>query len=319
MGKGRILALDLGGTQFRIALADDDGKILKRFSSLTKAEEGQQQVLKRISNAVRELISDAEFGTIRGMGAAVAGPLDPKSGVLVSSPNLPGWIDVPIRKIWRDEFQIPVFVCNDASLAALGEHRYGAGQGIDNFIYITVSTGIGGGVIIGGRLYVGANGMAGEVGHMRMMADGPPCGCGGRGCWETLASGRAIARNAVERINGGDSSIVADMVGGDLQKVTAVIVEQAARSGDQLANDVMHEAGVNLGIGVVSLIMLFNPEAVIIGGGVAKAGELIFKPIRKMVAERVTPYLRHGVPVLHAALADDGGLLGAVAMVLDNT
>lgn len=317
MSSDKILAIDLGGTQFRVALADHEGKFLKRFSALTRAKEGHEQVLRRINKAVRELVADIGFGAIRGMGVAVAGPLNLENGVLIASPNMPGWTDIPLKQLWEEEFQLPVYVCNDASLAALGEHRYGAGRGIDNFIYITVSTGIGGGVIIDGRLYLGATGLAGEVGHMVIDPGGLKCGCGSTGCWETLASGSAIARSAVERIAGGAVSGITAMVGGDLGKVTAVTVEKAARSGDALAKDVMHMAGINLGFGVVNLILLFNPEAVIIGGGVSKAGELIFEPIRQVVAERVTPYLRREVPIIRAALGDGGGLLGAVALVLE--
>lgn len=313
-----ILALDLGGTHFRLALIDQAGKFHDRFVALTHAEEGREQVSRRIKEAAREMASNVGLETIRGMGIAAPGPLDPVSGVLLTLPNLPGWENTPLKMLFQEEFLLPVYVGNDANLAALGEHRYGAAKGVDDFIYITISTGIGGGIIAGGRLLLGAKGLAGEVGHMTIDLHGPQCNCGNRGCWETMASGSAIARTAVERIKGGRESIIANPVGGELEKVTAQTVEQAARSGDPLAQEIMAEAGTLIGVGLVNLIHIFNPKLIVIGGGVSNAGDLIFKPARRLIAQRAMPPYRE-IEIVPAALGDDAGLLGAVALVLDNT
>jgi glucokinase len=308
------LTIDIGGTQSRVALIDSEAQILKRVSVPTEAGEGYKVVIEEI----KKLVSEAEFGRVVGIGISIAGLLKADSGTLVYSPNMPGWVNVPIKQIFADEFHLPVHVCNDASLAALGEHRYGAAKGLGDFVYITVSTGIGGGMVLDGRLYLGADGYAGEVGHMTIDPDGPVCSCGMRGCFEAMASGTAIARDARERIAAGETSIISDMVDRNMDSLTAATVEQAARQGDGLAKDVMHQAAVNLGIGLSNLIIIFNPDAIVVGGGVTKSNELIFDPARKVVADRAACYLRRDVPIYKAMLKDDVGLIGAAAMVYDN-
>lgn len=318
-GKHFILSLDLGGTHFRLALADEDGKLLSRHTAPTYPRQGREQAIRRIKDAITEMLSAISPAAVRGMGVAAAGLVDPLGGVLLTSPNLPSWENTPLKEIWEQELGLPVCVGNDASLAALGEHRFGTGRGSDDLIYITVSTGIGGGVIIRGELLLGVSGFAGEVGHMTIDLNGPRCNCGNVGCLEVMASGTAIARLAVERVSCGEASIITDLVAGDLSRVTAEVVEAAARSGDAVANAVMHTAGTNLGIGVVNLVHLFNPELVIIGGGVSRAGELIFGPVRQVVAERAMPGVKQKAKVVRSALGDDSGLYGAVALVLENT
>jgi len=313
-----ILALDLGGTRFRLALVDQTGKLHRRFVALTHAEDGREQVLRRIKEAAREMTSSVGLETVQGMGIAAPGPIDPVSGVLLTPPNLPGWENTPLKSLFEEEFRFPVYVGNDANLAALGEHRYGAARGVDDFVYITISTGIGGGIISGGRLLLGAKGLAGEVGHMTIDLQGPQCSCGNTGCWEAMASGSAIARTAIERIKGGRESVITSLVGAELEKVTAETVEQAARSGDPLAQEVMAEAGTLIGVGLVNLIHIFNPRLIVIGGGVSKAGDLIFEPARRIIAQRAMPPFRE-VEIIPAALGDDAGLLGAAVLVLDNT
>ena len=315
--KSVILALDLGGTRFRLALVDQTGRFLKRFSALTHAIEGRERVLQRMKEAMKEIVSGVGWETVRGMGIAAPGPLDPVSGVLLTPPNLPGWENTPLKSLFEEELHLPVFVGNDANLAALGEYRYGAAKGVDDFIYITVSTGIGGGIISGGRLLLGTKGLAGEIGHMSIDVHGPQCNCGNTGCWETMASGSAIARTAVERIKGGQKSAITNLVDGELEKVTAETVEQAARAGDTLAQEVMAEGGTFIGVGLVNLVHIFNPRLIVIGGGVSNAGDLIFEPARRTVAQRAMPPFRE-VEIIPAALGDDAGLLGAIALVLDS-
>ncbi len=316
-GKHLVIALDLGGTQFRVAPANDKGELLRRRAEPINSPDEPERTLGRMRDVFTELLEGIDRADVRGMGAAVAGLIEPSSGVLLTSPNLLAWYNTPLKDIWERDLQVPVWVCNDANLAALGERRFGAGKGANDLVYLTVSTGIGGGVVIGGCLLVGSAGFGAELGHMTIDVNGPKCNCGNVGCLEMLASGTAIARFAVDRIAGGDVSTVADLVDGDLSTVTAQIVARAAASGDVLAGEVWNTAGTNLGVGVVSLIHIFNPELVVIGGGCSKAGDLLFGPVRRIVAERTMPDIE--VSVVPAALGDDSGLLGAVAMVLEET
>ena len=314
--KHLIIALDLGGTQFRLALANDKGELLKRYSAPVKPDD-PEQTIEHIKNAISDLLSGINRATVRGMGVAIAGLVTQDTGVLLMSPNLLAWYHTPIKAIFEQELKLPVRVGNDATLAALGEYTFGAGKGCHDLVYITVSTGIGGGIIAGGKLLLGASGFAAEVGHMTIDINGPRCNCGNIGCLEMLASGTAIARFAAERIARGENSAISQLVDGDLSKINAEIVEKAARAGDTVAKAVMDTAGTNLGVGVVNLVHIFNPELIIIGGGVSKSGDLIFEPVRRVVAMRVMRDI--SVRITASALGDNPGLLGAVALVLENT
>ncbi|MBC8248400.1 MAG: ROK family protein [Anaerolineales bacterium] len=312
-----IIGVDLGGTQIRAALADGEGSILRRTSCLTLAEEGLEPVIGRIKGAIYEVMGSTERGQVQGIGVVAPGPLDPWKGVIMDAPNLPGWKNVPLKDLMEEEFGLPVFVGNDANLAALAEQRFGAGQGVSDLIYITVSTGIGGGIIADNRLLLGAQGLAGEVGHQTIEAHGPRCNCGNIGCLEALAAGPAIARTARELIKTGIGTAIADLVGGDLDKITAREVNQAAQAGDPVAIELFRQAGFYIGIGIVNLLHLFNSSLIVIGGGVAKAGDLLFEPIRATVRERaMASYYWEHTPIVPATLGDDVALLGAVALVL---
>jgi glucokinase len=311
-----IVGVDLGGTRIRACLADERGTILARANRLTLAEEGLDAVLRRIVEAVREAIGKHKASEITGLGITAPGPLDPKTGVIFTPPNLPGWHNVPLKAILEKELGLPVYAGNDANLAALGERHFGAGQGVDDLIYITVSTGIGGGVIAGGKLLVGAAGAAAEVGHHTIDIHGPRCNCGNVGCLEVLAAGPAIARQAIAAIQRGEETLMATLAQQAGDVVTAAHVTRAAHAGDAVAGRIMRQVGEYIGVGVVNLLHLFNPRLVIIGGGVAMgAGELLFGPIREMVQERAMEIYRP-TRIVPADLGDDVGLLGAVALVL---
>jgi glucokinase len=312
-----IIGVDLGGTQIRAALADGEGNILRRTSCLTLAEEGLERVTGRIKGAIYEVMGSTDRGKVQGIGVAAPGPLDPWKGIIIEAPNLAGWENVPLKDLMEKELGLPVFVGNDANSAALAEQHFGAGQGVADLIYITVSTGIGGGIIVDNRLLLGAQGFAAEVGHQTVEAHGPRCNCGNVGCLEVLAAGPAIARSARELIKTGVVTRITDLVGDDLDKVTAKVVNQAAQAGDPVAIDLFRQAGFYIGVGIVNLLHLFNPSLIIIGGSVAKAGELLFEPIRATVRERaMASYYWENTPIVPAALGDDVGLLGAVALVL---
>ncbi len=312
-----IVGVDLGGTQIRAALADGEGSILRRTSCLTLAEEGPQPVMGRIKGAIYEVLVATDREQVQGIGVAAPGPLDPWKGIIMDAPNLPGWREVPLKALMEEEFGLPVVVGNDANLAALAEQRFGAGQGVADMIYITVSTGIGGGIIADTRLLLGAQGFAGEVGHQTIEAHGPRCNCGNVGCLEALAAGPAIARRARELIRNGAETAITELVGDDLDKITAREVNQAAQAGDPIAIGIFRQAGFYIGVGIVNLLHLFNPSLIVIGGSVAKAGEFLFEPIRATVRERaMASYYWENTPIVPATLGDDVALLGAVALVL---
>jgi glucokinase len=312
-----IVGVDLGGTQIRAALADEEGSILHRTSCLTLAEEGVELVMGRIRGAVYEVMGSTDRGQVQGIGIVAPGPSDPWKGVIMKAPNLPGWRNVPLKNLMEAEFDLPVFVGNDANLAALAEQRFGAGQGVTDLIYITVSTGIGGGIIADNRLLLGAQGFAGEVGHQTIEAHGPRCNCGNVGCLEALAAGPAIAGRARELIRDGAETAITDLVGGDLDQITAREVNQAAQAGDSIAVELFRQAGFYIGVGIVNLLHLFNPSLIVIGGSVAKAGDLLFEPIRATVRQRaMASHYWENAPIVPATLGDDVGLLGAVALVL---
>lgn len=313
-----FIAVDIGGTQIRAALCDAAGTIYRRVADLTAGHEGPDAVMSRIERAIRQ-VWPAD-GQVIAIGVAAPGPLDPWSGVVLDAPNVPGWKDYPLRDIIQERFDTPALAGNDANLAALAEQRFGAGQGKSDLIYITVSTGVGGGIIVNGELVLGGHGLAGELGHIIVEPDGPRCGCGNRGCLEALASGPSIARQARQRILAGESSYILDLVQGDSNDISAKIVSEAAQSGDLLAVDVFRQAGVYLGIGLVSLLHLFDPNIVIIGGSVSKAGDLLFKPAREVVRQRcMADHYWRDTPIVPAALGDDVGLLGALALLLTSS
>ena len=312
-----IVAVDLGGTQIRTALCQEDGTIIKRVSDLTRAAEGLDAVLGRLIGAIHAVLPDC-VEEVEAIGVTAPGPLDPWTGIVFSAGNLPGWKNVPLKDILEREFSVPVYAGNDANLAALAEQRFGAGQGVRDLVYITVSTGIGGGIIVDGKMLLGSRGLAAEVGHQILLPDGPRCTCGSKGCLEAVSSGPAIAAYARERITAGEASVLTAMVNGDLQRITARTVNEAAQAGDALAQQAFHRAGFHLGLGIVSLMHVLNPAMFILGGSVAlHSGDLLWKPMRKAIRERaMSPLYWEHTPVVPAALGDDVGLLGALALVL---
>jgi glucokinase len=311
-----LVGIDLGGTQIRAVLARPDGTILARYRTRTAPEDGPEAVLGRIVAAARTVMAQAGGVPIVGVGAGSPGPLDCRDGVVLAAPNL-GWVNVPLKSRLEHELGIPVVVGNDANAAALAERRFGAGRGVDNLVYITISTGIGGGIITDGRLLLGRRGFAGEIGHTTVEPHGPPCKCGNIGCLETLAAGPAIARAAAERIGRGEPSLVASLAEGDLKRITTEIVADAARKGDRLAIEVLQNAAFYVGVALVNLIHLLEPELILIGGGVAHAGDLLFDTVRSVVRERAIACMAEGVRIERAALGDDAGVLGAIALFLE--
>lgn len=314
-----ILTVDIGGSKILTALVSQNGEVIARDHEHTASLGRFETVVDQVENAARRLMERSgskEYGKPRAVSMAVAGLIDIASGVVTTSPNLPQWKNVPLRALVERKLGIPTFMINDASAAALGEHAHGAGQGMANMVFITVSTGIGGGIIIDGNLYQGKNGAAGEIGHMVMDVGGPLCGCGNHGCLEALASGTAIARDAAERIALGTYSSIPKFTA-EGSAVTAEAVAAAARQGDPLANDIVLRAAHFLGMGLVSVVNIFNPEMVVIGGGVAQMGELLLGPARTVVMEKAFQLPADTARIVQAKLGADAGIVGAAVYALE--
>ena len=320
MQEALILAIDLGGTKIIAAVVSRQGQVRARESYLTSAGEGPQSVIDRILSAIDHLlgVSNLDPAQLHSISIAAAGAIDFERGVITSSPNLPGWQDVPLREVANIKYQVKTFLVNDASAAALGEHEFGVGRGVDNLIYLTVSTGIGGGIIINNELYLGASGSAGEIGHMTIDVNGPKCSCGNIGCLEMLGSGTAIAREAIKRISQGEESSLTEMVEGRIENITAERVGEAAEGGDSLALEVISQAATYLGVGLVNLVNIFNPETIIIGGGVAQMGDLLLAPARRVVEARTFKLPAQAVRIVPAQLGDEAGVLGAAVFAFQS-
>ncbi len=320
MSEKLILGVDVGGTKIAAAVVTEEGKVISRGYSPTSAQAGPQVVIDSIFATIDRALSSSNVGLSQlcGIGIAAAGIIDSENGKVIFSPNLPGWHEVPLGDAVRQRFNVSTYLGNDASLAALGEWRFGVKKQVANLIYITVSTGIGGGIICNGKLYTGVLGAAGEIGHMTIDVNGPLCNCGNVGCWETLASGTALAREAVKHIKEGASTSIVEFAGGDLTKVDAKVVFEAAKQGDRLANELIARLGYYLGVGLTNVVNIFNPELILIGGGVAKMGDLLLDPAIRVVKERAFTTSATSVQIRPALLGDDSSILGAVAFVLDN-
>lgn len=311
-----VVGIDVGGTKIMGGLSDAHGQILRHTTLPTEAQQGREVVIERIERVAREIISGIDSKHILGIGIGAPGPIDPFTGTLYSPPNLPGMDGVPLRDIMQQRLGLPVYLANDANAAAVGEYLFGTQEKVRNMIYLTVSTGVGGGIIIDGKLFVGAHGMGGEVGHMTIEANGPRCNCGNVGCLEVLASGTAIARYGAALVSEGRAPILSELAEQRASAVTARLVQMAAERGEAESQAIIARAGFYMGVGIVNLIHLFNTQMVVIGGGVSKLGPLLFDPIRNTVVERAIPAIRDGVEIVPAHLGDQVGLLGAIAIVL---
>ncbi len=312
-----IVGVDLGGTNVRACVATAQDRIIAHVRKPTPAEDGPEAVVDRVAESVREVVATVggDLKQVRGVGVGAPGPLDMTTGVVFSPPNLARWKNVPLAKLLEKRLGIPVSVANDANLAAVGEHRFGGGRGVDDLVYITVSTGVGGGVIVGGKLFVGVSGTAGEIGHMIVDLNGPRCKCGSYGCLEAMAAGPYIARAGQLAARQAPASLLATWTTGDSDRVTTAMVVEAAQAGDATAGTVFERAAIAVGAGCVNLIHLFNPRRIIIGGGVSQAGTLLFDPIRRLVGQRALAIPRDACEIVPAELGDDVGLYGAVALV----
>ena len=312
------IGIDVGGTNVKIALVDEKGKIIYSNSVPTYAKMGYEYTVNNIKQAIRDLMKETNTTekNIEGIGFDFPGQVDCKTGVVKLAPNIPGWVNVPIAQMIEEEFHIPTRIDNDVRCAALGELKFGAGKGCENFVCITVGTGIGSGLVINGKVVRGASNAAGEIGHIKLqMTNGPICGCGDTGCLEAFASGPSIVAMAQDYIKGGKSTKFREMAAAEGSEITPYMVAKAAEEGDPVAKRIFEIVGEYIGIGLTSVINLLNPEKVIIGGGVAEAGELLLEPIRRTVKERAMVVAGEAVEIVPAQLGNSAGVIGASMLI----
>lgn len=310
--KEYVFGIDLGGTKIDACLMTEDGEIWESITVPTLADEGAEAVIERIKGCIFELIKYANQDEIISVGIAVPGVIDAERRVVKHLPNLPSWKDVPLPGIIQNVLQIPVAMENDANAAALGEYLYGSGIGIDNFIYITISTGIGGGIILNGKLFSGEWGNAGEIGHITINHKGPKCSCGSYGCWEAYASGTALARFAREGILNGRETIIKDKA--QDEGIKAEHIFDAAKKGDKFALELIEKQGYYLGVGLANVVNAFNPRLIVIGGGLTNEWEMFYDNMINTMEIRAFKTNTEGLKIVKTLLGSKVGMVGAAAV-----
>jgi glucokinase len=313
-----ILALDFGGTKLAAATVKAGSREWLRYENRLSPANADALSDVEIMRSLIDSVLDRSKPDV--IGVSFGGPVDATTGLVRLSHHVPGWENIPLKLLLEEEYHAPVSIDNDANVAAVGEHRFGAGRGYDSLFYITISTGVGGGWILDGKPWRGALGMAGEIGHVVVDPAGPVCLCGKRGCIERLASGPYMAQNAREMLEkqittSTRGEILRDLVGNDLNLITGQVVSIAAAEGDELAQEVLYTAAWALGVGIGNVANLMNPQRFVLGGGVTKAGDSFWTTIRKVAQETALPEVNF--EVVRALLGDEAPLWGAVGLGLD--
>jgi glucokinase len=318
----KYIGCDLGGTNFRAGMVDlESGSISHQASIPTLAREGHEAVMARMAGLVNKIIDESNFPReeIGGIGIGVPGVLDLNRGVVLFLPNLPGnWREVPLADTVAQQTGLPVSLLNDVRAITYGEWRYGAGQGVDTMACFAIGTGVGGGLVINGRLHLGIGGTAGELGHQTVEPHGYLCGCGNRGCLEAYSSGPAIAAMGMKAVSQGLTTQIAELVENDLNRITPKVIYQAAVNGDRIAKEIFKRAGSYLGIAVSNILVSVGPRRVVIAGGVSQAGDLLLEPIRRVVKERVFVMPVEQVEIVQAELGNEAGVMGVASWSREN-
>jgi len=311
-----VIGVDLGGTNARAAVVDKSGRIVGEGRCDSKAMEGFEVTVGQIVSAVRLAAekSPVDISQCSGVGMGVPGTIRATEGLVMWSPNFKDWNGVPLGPRMREELDLPVFMGNDANVAALGEYTFGAGKGSKCMVMFTLGTGIGSGLIMNGRNWDGVSGTAPEMGHQIILADGPRCSCGRYGCLEALARRDAICDRAARKAHLGRHTSLIEKSGHDLRYLTPAMIAEAAADGDQVSIETMEETGYYIGIGVANAINILNPDKVVVGGGIAQAGELLFGPIRRTVEVNALYEPLQVCEIVPAMLGDDAGVLGGAAL-----
>jgi len=311
----RFAGVDLGGTKILVLISDADGKVLGSERVPTLATQGPEAVMTRIVDAVRAAADDAavDAAALTAIGVSAPGPIDVDDGTITDPPNLPGWHNVPLGRVLQERVGARAVLENDANCGGVGEHRFGAGRGYRHMLYVTISTGIGGGIIIDNELYAGASGAAGEVGHIGVAMSGPSCGAGHVGCVEAFASGTAIARRAAEEIAAGRMPRTARLAEHN-PPLSAKTVYEAAQQGEAEASALIRDAGRYLGIALASMINAFNPQAIVLGGGLTNMGDDLLGPAIETARTRSFAQSFVDVRIVEGELGERAAALGAVAV-----
>ncbi len=306
-----LLGIDLGGTQVKSAAVTLDGAIAGHDLRPTPAEQGPEAVADVMAASAQAALRAAGGPVVRAAGIGAPGPMNWQTGVVFSPPNLAGWYNVPLAEMMRARLGVPCFVDNDANLACYGEFRAGAGRGVQDMCMLTLGTGVGGGIVVSGRLLRGIDGTAAEIGHLCVQRDGRRCGCGARGCLEAYASVTGLVHTAIEGIESGTGTSLLAACGGDLHAITGKLVSEQAAAGDAYARWVIEETGDWIGVGIASLINLLNPEKVVLGGGMIAAGDLLLNAIRKRATKDAFEVPARRAQIVIAELGEDAGVIGA--------
>jgi glucokinase len=310
----KYIGCDLGGTNLRAAIVDvETGRVLQQKSITTQARKGQDAVMKRMAELFLQLIqtSGMQKDEIGGIGIGVPGVLDLEKGEVLFLPNLAGtWPHVPLSDTINQLTGLPTTLLNDVRSITYGEWAFGAGRGVDTVAVFAIGTGIGGGLVLNGQLHLGIGGTGGELGHTTIDFNGPRCGCGNHGCLEAYASGPAIAAMGLKAVTQGLTTCIADLCENDLNRITPELIAQAAHQGDAIAKDIFERAGFYLGIAAANVCVAIGPRRIIIGGGVAQAGDLLLEPIRRTIQSRVTVMPVDQVEVVQSQLGNNAGVIG---------
>lgn len=316
------IGIDIGGTNIAAALVSSQGKITHYRSVPTKAFQGGPAVLKRTQQLIKQIITatNAKRKTILGIGVNCPGAIDPTKGIpLAPTPHIPNWQGLPIKKQLAKIFQLPVRVENDVNALALAEKTWGSGRNVSNLFCLTIGTGIGGGIIINNQLHRGHHFYAGEIGHLMVKSNGPKCNCGRQGCLEALAGGPAIVRQTITLIR--KSSIpsrLRTIIKNDSRRLNPQIIFDAAKKGDRLAQKIVQETAGYIGIALSYVVNLLDPEIIVVGGGIARSGKILFNPIRNTVAKHIIPSPIRRIKIIPAHLNEKTGVLGSAALVFES-
>lgn len=313
---GYVLGVDMGATHLGLVLADFSARVIEEAEYAFNIDQGPEICLHQVDTQVRDFLREADFSLddVAAIGVGVPGPVVAEGGCVIAPPIMPGWDNFPIRSHLESLWGHPISLNNDAELGALGEWAYGAGRSEKDLLYVKVGYGIGAGLLLNGKIYSGATGSSGEIGHITMQENGPLCTCGNHGCLEALAGGRAIADQARAAIQAGQRTQLAFIQ--PVEKITALDVAMEARKGDLIAQRIIAESGEYLGIAIASLINVVNPGMIVIGGGVAQVGDLYLEPIRRSVSTRSLPAAARNVRISAAILGRRSSGMGAVAQAL---
>ena len=313
-----VISVDMGGTNIRVGVVDEFGQVKHKRSILTEADLGKESVVERLIQLIQGVYNDTvSKHKIIGLSLAVPGPYDVNLGVFYNPPNLPGWDKFYFQDTLERYLSIPIYIINDANAAAVGEYLYGVGKEFRHLVYLTLGTGIGSGTIIDGQLLMGSRGFAPEFGHMTIDKNGPICNCGNIGCLEALSSGTAISRIAREEIKNGADSILSKMCSGEIIDIDAKMVAKAAASGDSLALSIMKEAGSNLGVALVNIIHSFDPEIIVLGGGLTESLNIMMPSIKAEISKRLMLNQKDKVLLVVSQIEENVALLGAASIFFE--